>query len=84
MFGSVCFMINGNMCLGTWKGDLIVRLAKEHHERTLSMPHTKPADITGRIMRGWALVERDGTTKDDDLERWVTRAAEFAESLPPK
>ena len=22
MFESVCFLINGNMCLGTWKGSL--------------------------------------------------------------
>ena len=28
MFGGVCFMINGNMCAGTWKGALIVRLAR--------------------------------------------------------
>ena len=26
MFGGVCFMINGNMCVGTWKRSLIVRL----------------------------------------------------------
>ena len=32
MFGGICFMINGNMCVGTWKGSLIVRLDREHHE----------------------------------------------------
>ena len=31
MFGGVCFMINGNMCVGTWKGSLVVRLDKAKH-----------------------------------------------------
>ena len=84
MFGGVCFMINGNMCVGTWKGSLIVRLDKEHHDETLAKPHTKPANITGRVMKGWALVEPSGIESDNDLKTWVRRAAKFAESLPVK
>ncbi len=84
MFGGVCFMIQGNMCVGTWKGSLIVRLDKKDHEKTLSEPHTKPADITGRVMKGWALVEPSGIDSDNDLKAWVHRAAIYAESLPPK
>ncbi|MCY4612452.1 MAG: TfoX/Sxy family protein [Nitrospira sp.] len=84
MFGGVCFMINGNMCVGTWKGSLIVRLDKERHDETLAQPHTKPANITGRIMKGWALVEPAGIESDHDLKTWVRRAAKFAESLPVK
>ena len=84
MFGGICFMINGNMCVGTWRGSLIVRLDKKDHDRTLAEPHTKPADITGRVMKGWALVEPAGIESDHDLETWVNRAATYAESLPPK
>ena len=84
MFGGVCFMIHGNMCVGTWKGALIVRLDKKDHEKTLAEPHTKPADITGRVMTGWALVEPAGIDSDNDLEAWVHRAAVYAEFLPPK
>ncbi len=84
MFGGVCFMINGNMCVGTWKGSLIVRLDKERHDETLAQSHTKPANITGRIMKGWALVEPAGIESDHDLKTWVRRAAKFAESLPVK
>ena len=84
MFGGICFMIHGNMCVGTWRGSLIVRLDKKDHDRTLAEPHTKPADITGRVMRGWALVEPAGIESDHDLEAWGKRAANYAESLPPK
>ena len=84
MFGGVCFMINGNMCAGTWKGSLIVRLDKENHDETLAEPHTKPANITGRVMKGWALVEPEGVQSEGDLKTWLDRAVEFAGSLPAK
>ena len=84
MFGGVCFMIHGNMCVGTWKGSLVVRLHRDHHEETLSEPHTRPFDITGKVMKGWALIEPAGIGADDDLKSWVRRAAKFAGSLPGK
>lgn len=84
MFGSVCFMINGNMCAGTWNGALIVRLDRRDHESTLAEPYTRPADMNGRVMRGWALVDPTDIESDDRLARWVDRAAKFARSLPAK
>ena len=84
MFGGVCFTINGNMCVGTWKGSLIVRLDRKNHDETLAEPHTRPADMNGRSMKGWALVEPAGIESENDLTAWVNRAASFAESLPPK
>ena len=84
MFGGICFMIGGNMCVGTWKGALIVRLDRADHEATLAEPHTRPADMNGRVMKGWALVEPAGIAADRDLESWVERAAAYAASLPAK
>ena len=84
MFGGHCFMINGNMCVGTWKGSLIVRLDRMHHDATMAQPHAKPFDVTGRVMKGWALIEQSGIETNDDLSAWVRRAAGFAATLPPK
>lgn len=84
MFGGLCFMINGNMCVGPWKGSLIVRLPKEDHEQTQSEPHAKPMDITGKVMRGWARVEPAGIVSDDDLKTWIDRAVRFVCTLPAK
>ena len=84
MFGGTCFMLNGNMCVGTWKDSLIVRLDKNSHSETLAEPHTKPADMNGRVMKGWALVEPSGIASDESLMLWVDRAAKYAESLPAK
>ena len=84
MFGGVCFMINGNMCAGTWKGSLIVRFEKNRQNEMLAKPQAKPADMNGRSMKGWALVEPAGIESENDLRAWVNRAAKFAGSLPPK
>jgi len=84
MFGGVCFMINGNMCVGPWKGALIVRLDRDQHEQTQSEPYVKPMDITGKVMKGWALIEPAGIESDDDLKAWLTRGVKYAQSLAPK
>ena len=84
MFGGICFMIGGNMCIGTWRGALIVRLDRRNHEATLAEPHAGPAEMNGRTMKGWALVEPAGIESDGDLKSWVDRAAAYAATLPAK
>ena len=84
MFGGVAFMIDGNMCVGPWKGSLVVRLDKANHEVTQSEPHVGPMDITGRVMKGWALVEPAGIESDNELRAWIDRAVEFVRTLPAK
>ena len=84
MFGGHCFMINGNMCVGPWKGSLIVRLDRERHEDTQSELHVRPMDITGKVMKGWALVTPEGIAADDELKSWIERAVRYARSLPAK
>lgn len=59
MFGGPCFTINGNLCVGTWKGALILRLGRKNHQETLAEPHTKPAHVTscsppGVCARTWS------------------------------
>ena len=84
MLGGVCFLINGNMCVGSWKGSLVVRLDKADHDAIQSEAHTKPFDVTGRVMKGWTLVAPEGIRSHPELKAWVRRAAKFAESLPTK
>ena len=84
MFGGVAFMIGGNMCCGPWGDSLIVRLSKDDHEETQTEPHVRPMDITGKVMRGWALIEPAGIETDGQLKAWVRRAVKFAASLPAK
>ena len=84
MFGSRCFLLNGNLLVGVWKDSLIVRLDPEEYEDALMEPHVKEFDITGRAMKGWVLVEPEGINADDELSGWIQRAVKFVGKLPAK
>ncbi|MEZ6123331.1 MAG: TfoX/Sxy family protein [Planctomycetaceae bacterium] len=84
MFGSICFMIHGNMCVGPWKGSLIVRLNRDRHDDILAEPHVRPMDITGKVMKGWARILPAGIRSDDDLKHWVDRSVRYVRTLPAK
>ncbi len=84
MFGGVGFMLHGNMCVGVWQTSLIVRLGPEQAEAALKEPHVVEFDITGRPMKGWAVVEAEGMETDEQLRAWIERVVEFVERLPRK
>lgn len=84
MFGGIGFLLHGNMCVGVWKEFLIVRVGADNHEEVMAEPNVRQFDITGKVMKGWAMVEPYGIEADDELKYWVRRAAKFAGSLPPK
>ena len=84
MFGGIGFMISGNMCCGVIGEELMVRVGPELHHDALIRPHAREFDFTGRPMKGWVTVGRDGVADDGDLELWVRLGLAFAKSLPPK
>jgi hypothetical protein len=53
MFGSVCYLIIGNMVCGIYKEILILRLGEEFGEKAMENSFVRPFDIRGRPMKGW-------------------------------
>lgn len=84
MFGGIGFLLNGNTLVGVWKDLLIARLGPDQGNDVLLEPHVREFDITGKPMKGWVLVEREGVTGEDQLAGWILRAVKFVEALPPK
>ena len=84
MFGGVAFMVNGNMAVGTSKGSLIVRLDKASNEKNLSHTDVREFDATGRVMKGWVMVDPDGIIDSRSLDEWIIRGIAYARTLPPK
>jgi hypothetical protein len=83
MFGGTCYLVNGNMMCGVYKDYLILRLGETQAEEALGQPHVRQFDITGRPMKGWVMVGESGF-EGAALEKWLSKARHFAESLPPK
>lgn len=84
MFGGVCFLLNGKMCVGVWKNSLIARLGTEQEAEALLDPQVKKMDLTGKPMKGWVLVEPDGVENDEQLSGWIEQAIKFVRTLPQK
>jgi TfoX/Sxy family transcriptional regulator of competence genes len=84
MFGGVCFMINGNMLAGTFRGDLLVRVGKDGHDAAMHRPHARPMEQAGRVAAGYVVVAAEGVARDRDLQRWLDTAIAHVETLPAK
>ena len=84
MFGGVGFLVHGNMAVGAYKEDLIVRVSPDRHEKLLKKTHTKVFDITGRPNKGWLMVEPEGCRTPKQLSDWVNQGVTLALTLPPK
>jgi TfoX/Sxy family transcriptional regulator of competence genes len=84
MFGSLVFMLDGNMLVGVWKDSLIARLGRDATTDALAEEHVRVFDVTGRPMKGWVIVDPEGLDEDDQLKEWIERARSFVQTLPAK
>jgi TfoX N-terminal domain len=83
MFGGLAFMLNGHMFAGVVGDELMLRLGNAGAEAALRREYVREMDFTGRPMKAMVFVEPVGLD-GDALGEWVTSAAAFAQSLPPK
>lgn len=84
LFGCQCFLLHGHVCVGVWKQGLLVRLDRDDYEDAFKERFVQPFDITGKAMKGWAVVEPPGVAADAQLHAWIQRAAVFVATLPAK
>ena len=84
MFGGVCHLLNGHMIGGVHKDKMILRVGVDRAEKMLKRPHFRAFDITGRPMKGWVMVEKEGFKTPDRLEELLDMARTFVKTLPPK
>jgi hypothetical protein len=69
---------------GVYKDFMILRLGPEASQQAIEKGHVRPLDITGKTMSGWVMVEENGFSTDEELQRWLERAKRFVEKLPAK
>lgn len=83
MFGARAAFVNGNMFMGTFEQELVLRLPEDMRGRLRGLGGEQFAPL-GRPMREYVTVPGDMHDDDDALEEWVGRSLMFAASLPPK
>lgn len=87
MFGGVCFMVNGKMCMGIVKDELMCRIDPAIEAEALTKTGVRPMDFTGRPMKGYVFVSEEGIKYQKELNYWVDLCLEFnlkAKASKPK
>jgi hypothetical protein len=84
MFGGVGYLLNGNLCFGIHKHDLILRASPETCDKLLENDEIQPFDITGKPMKGWLLVSLDAIETEGQLLKMLRIGGNFAKTLPVK
>ncbi len=77
MMGGIAFMVNDKMCVGVIKDNLMVRIAPEVYDDALQKPGCHVMDFTGRVLKGFVMVEPEAIDMDEDLEYWINLALDF-------
>jgi hypothetical protein len=63
MFGGLAFMIGGHLTAGVYNDRLIARIGAQDMDAATTQPGVRSFDMTGRPMRGIALI--DSSVLDD-------------------
>jgi TfoX/Sxy family transcriptional regulator of competence genes len=82
MFGGVCFMVKGKMCLGVIKDELMCRYDPKLDATVLEKEECRPMDFTGRPLKGFAFVNHEGIKTKAALQYWIDLCLEFNEEAP--
>jgi len=77
MFGDLCFMVNGKMCLGVEKERLMVRLDLAKYDEVIVKDGSMPMDFTGKVMKGYVFVDLDALNTKKKLVYWVKLALDY-------
>lgn len=77
MFGGLCFMVDGKMCIGVEKDRLMIRLDPAIYPEVIKKKGCKPMNFTGRVMKGFVFVDKEVVQTKKDLAYWVELALEY-------
>jgi TfoX/Sxy family transcriptional regulator of competence genes len=85
MMGGLTFMVNGKMCVGIIKDELMCRIDPALYESALEKRGCRQMDFTGKPMKGWVMVDEMGIERTQDLYGWIDLALAFnAQAKPHK
>ena len=77
MMGGLTFMVNGKMCVGVLREDLMARIDPAEYDRALQKTGCREMNFTGKSMRGFVFVDHRGTDQEKDLDFWINLALDF-------
>ena len=77
MMGGLTFMVNGKMCVGIIKDEMMCRIDPALHEMSVEKRGCRTMDFTGRPMKGYVMVDESGMKTKRDIDYWINLSLDF-------
>lgn len=77
MFGGTCFMVNGKMCVGVVKDEMMCRIDPEIYKEALEKAGCREMIFTGKPMKGYVFVSEEGMKTIKQFNYWISLCLEF-------
>ena len=77
MMGGLTFMVNGKMCVGIIKDELMCRIDPAIHETAVEKTGCRTMDFTKRPMMGYVMVDGSGMKTKKDFDYWINLSLDF-------
>ena len=77
MMGGLTFMVNGKMCIGIIKDELMCRIDPAIYNDCLQKKGCHIMAFTGKPLKGFVLVNNEGMKAKKDFDFWITISLEF-------
>lgn len=77
MFGGLCFMVDGKMCMGVNADEIMCRIDPEAEDEAMKRHGARPMDFTGRPMKGYVFVHEDVLKKKSELDYWINLCLDY-------
>ena len=77
MFGGLCFMVNGKMCVGVEKERMMVRFDPVLNDEVMEKEGCSPMDFTSKVMKGYVFVDAAVLNTNKKLDYWVQLALDY-------
>lgn len=71
MFGGVCYMVNGKMCVGIAGDELMCRIGPAAYEDALQKSGCREMVFTGKPMKGYVFVSPENIKAKKDFDYWI-------------
>jgi len=84
MFGQLSAFVNGNMFMGIFGEDVLVRLPEEDREKVLGAGGRVFEPMPGRPMREYVVLPEAWRDDPKRVGEWAARSLDHADELPPK
>ncbi len=77
MFGGICYMVEGKMCVGVVKDNMMCRIGPSAYEDALEKTGCREMDFAGRPMEGYVYVSDEGMKTNEQFGYWINLCLQY-------